>query len=167
MSKKKQAIRFIRNLAIGTVVLVVIAVGAGIGYTWYVGQQKPTALPVEEATPEAKPVTFDRPNTDPKAPESASVQSLTSPVTPGDNALIAIKTNPGSWCTIKAVYNDVPSKDSGLYGKAADEYGSVSWTWTVESSVPTGKWPVTVTCVRNDKSAVVVGDLVVANQTNS
>jgi hypothetical protein len=90
-----------------------------------------------------------------------SIQSITSPVAPGDNASIYIHTNRDSKCTITAVYNNIPSKDAGLSPKTADEYGLASWSWTVESTVPVGKWPVTVTCVWNKKIAVVVGDLIV------
>lgn len=164
---KKRALRFIRNLVISIVVLLIVFVGAGVAYTWYVGQQKVVPVSVEEDATSTEPVTTTRPSIDPKAPESASIQSLTSPITPGTNVSVVVKTNPGSWCTIKAVYNKVPSKDSGLYGKASDEYGSVSWTWTVESTVPVGKWPVTVTCVRNEKSAVVVGDLIVTDKKDN
>lgn len=166
MPTKKRIIRSIRNTAISVGVLLVLFVGAGLVYTWIMGRNTPTT-PV--ATTTATPVVAVK-HVEPgvNVPESASVQSITSPVMPGDNASIIIKTKPGSWCTITAVYNNIPSKDSGLGGKTSDDFGSVTWTWTVESSVPIGKWPVTVTCLRNKLSAVVVGDLVVSKtaQTN-
>jgi hypothetical protein len=58
-------------------------------------------------------------------------------------------------------YNDVPSADSGLKPKTADDFGIVSWAWTVEATTPVGEWPVDVTCVFNDQSAMVRGKLVV------
>lgn len=95
------------------------------------------------------------------APVGASVQLLTSPVAPGSNASITIKTLPITNCTISVVYDKTASKDSGLAAKISDEFGSITWAWTVEPTVPVGKWPVTVTCARGKKSGVVIGDLVV------
>jgi hypothetical protein len=46
----------------------------------------------------------------------------------------------------------------------ADDFGIVSWTWTVEESVPLGEWPVDVTCAFNDQSAMVRGKLVVEHE---
>jgi len=103
---------------------------------------------------------------DPNNPSSASIQMFTSSVAPGSNASITVRTNPEAKCTIKVEYNKVPSTDSGLVPKVADEYGIVSWAWTVEEEVPLGKWPVKVTCVHNKRSAVVQGDLMVVKQTN-
>jgi hypothetical protein len=54
------------------------------------------------------------------------------------------------------------STDSGLAQKNADEYGLLSWTWTVEPTVPLGKWPVKISCAYDGKGAFVQGDLVVA-----
>ncbi len=142
-------------------VLVVMFVGAGAVYTWVVGKSTKPAPTVTQEETTVKATTIKSPQIDPNAPESASVQSLTTPVAPGQNASVLVKTNPGSWCTIIVSYNEVNSKDSGLVGKTSDEFGSVTWTWTVDVSAPEGKWPVKVTCVRNSKSAVVIGDLVV------
>jgi len=167
MVTKKRVIRSIRNTGISILVLLVLFVGAGLIYTWFIGHNTLKAAVVADTTTTSVPVVKHvEPGTN--IPESASVQSITSPVMPGDNASIIIKTNPGSWCTITAVYDNVPSKDSGLSGKTSDDFGSVTWTWTVESSVPVGSWPVTVTCLRNKLSAVVVGTLVVSKtaQTN-
>jgi hypothetical protein len=72
-----------------------------------------------------------------------------------------VKTNATSECTIVVEYNEVPSTDSGLKPKKADDYGIVSWTWTVEETVPVGKWPVEVVCAYNDQTAMVRGNLVV------
>jgi len=158
---KKRILKFLRNVAISIVVLVVLFIGAGAIYTWVMGKTAQPVATVEESVATAPKSTLQRPQVDPNAAESASVQSLTSPVAPGENASVTIKTNPGSWCTIIVKYNEVKSTDSGLVGKTSDEYGSITWTWTVESSTPEGKWPVNVTCLRNSKSAVVIGDLVV------
>lgn len=166
MVSKKRIGRFIRNVSITIVVLLVLFVGAGVLYTWFVGKSQPTVTSVEETESTEQP-TIKKAEIDPKAPESASIQSLSTPVIPGDNASIIVKTNPGSWCTITVVYNKIPSKDSGLIGKTSDDFGVVSWSWTVESTAPVGKWPVTVTCLRNKLSAVVIGDLIVKETINN
>ena len=138
-----------------------LLVAAGAAYTFLMGHQASNTpvhttadvAPVEPAIKPSKPA--------PNAPESAAVESLTSPVAPGANASVAIKTNPGSKCTIAVVYNNVASTDSGLVAKIADDYGDVSWSWTVGPDVPLGTWPVKVTCAYNTRSAFVQGDLTV------
>jgi hypothetical protein len=169
--KRRQGIKLrvpksiVRTL-MSVVVLLVLMVGAGVGYVWYMGQHPPHVQADETSV--AKPIKPDYKPTkpSPNAKESAAVQSLTSPVAPGDNASVAVRTLPDSACTITVVYDKTASKDSGLGQKTADEYGLVSWTWTVEAAVPLGKWPVTVTCAYNNKTAVVQGDLVVAKPAN-
>jgi hypothetical protein len=155
----------IRNTLIGVLVLLVLAVGGGVAYTWYNGQNSTVdtaaiATPVEpKPAPVIKPI---KPAAD--ANVSASVQSLTSPVKPGSNASVNVKTLAGAKCDIIVEYNKIKSKDSGLITKNADDFGIVAWAWTVESSVPYGKWPVKITCSRNDKSAVVQADLIVVDK---
>ena len=149
----------IRNILISIGVLLVLAVGLGVGYTWYTGQQsnvvnEKSAEDVTSVQPVAKPVQID-----PNAPESASIQALTTPTSPGENSSVTVKTNPASECSITVTYNDVASKDSGLVKRIADEYGIVSWAWTVDANAPSGKWPVKVTCTYNKKSAYVQGEL--------
>lgn len=159
---KAQILRTLRNVAISAVVLLVLVVGGGVAYTWYVGQDEAAntvaiPAPVEPAPTQAiKPT---KPAADAK--QSAAVQMLSSPVVPGENASITVKTNAESECTIKVEYNKVPSADSGLKPKTADDFGIVSWTWTVEETAPVGTWPVDVVCAFNDQTAMVRGDLVV------
>lgn len=95
----------------------------------------------------------------PSAPIGAAVESLISPVKPGSNSSITVHTAPGAKCTISVKYNQVASTDTGLKPKVADDYGQVSWTWTVGPTVPPGKWPVLVSCQYLTHSAVVQGDL--------
>lgn len=150
----------VRNVAISIAALLVVVVSGGLAYAWYSGEQadknlqgldQPAAAAVQ---PKVEPVKISQTGT-----IGASVQMLTSPITPGSNASIIVRTNPLATCTVTAVYNKVPSKDSGLIPKKADDYGVVEWAWTVESSVPLGTWPVTVTCANEKNSAVVRGDL--------
>ncbi|MDB5167065.1 MAG: exported protein of unknown function [Candidatus Saccharibacteria bacterium] len=165
MVTKKRIIRSIRNTVISILALLILFVGTGLIYTWVMGRSTPTTPAVATTSTTVPVVKHVEPGAN--VQESASVQSITSPIVPGDNASIIVKTNPGSWCTITVVYDKTPSKDSGLGGKTSDDFGSVTWTWTVESTVPLGKWPVTVTCLRNKLSAVVVGDLVVSKDVQA
>lgn len=162
---KARAVKIIRNLLIWAMVLLVLLVGGGVAYTWYMGQN--TAL---TAAAIAKPVEVvadtivKHVQPSEKAKESAAIQFLTSPLLPGSNASVVVKTNPYSECKITVEYNKIASTDSGLGPKTADDWGTISWTWTVEDSVPLGKWPVKVTCTWSGRSAVVIGDLTVVAQ---
>lgn len=152
--------RAVRNVVLSTVILLALVIGGGIAYTWYVGQHdvadvQAAQQPAKSATSTIKKPTQPKPD----ARVSASVQLLTSPVTPGSNASITVKTNAGANCTIKVEYNKIASKDSGLVAKTADEFGMVSWAWTVEDTAALGKAPVTITCANTKKSAMVIGDL--------
>jgi hypothetical protein len=145
------------------VVLLVIFGGAGVAYVLFTG--KDTASSSEAPQVNTAPdIGLPKPHKpSPNAPESAGIEAFTTPVKAGENSSISVKTLPLSNCIISVIYKDVPSKDSGLAPKTADDYGSVTWSWTVDKSAPVGKWPVKVTCTYNKKSAVVIGDLVVTN----
>jgi hypothetical protein len=156
---KTRILKFIRNTLISVGVLLVLALGGGAAYTWYMGQTE-TPVAATPAPAATKPAPVIKPTAPaPDAKMSASVQMITSPVAPGANASITVKSNAGSNCTIKVVYDKTASKDSGLIPKVADEFGMVSWSWTVEASAPVGKWPVKVTCANTKNSAMVQGDL--------
>jgi hypothetical protein len=160
--RKKTPFGRIRNISISIGVLLVLSVGAGVAYTWYMSQNdiapvvlRPTTTlnngPLKHAKIAAN------------APANASIQSLSSPVMPGTNAAVTVKGNPGSSCVIKVEYNNIPSNDAGLkLTKVLDEFGVATWSWTVESTVPEGKWPVTITCMYDTRSAIVIGDLIVS-----
>lgn len=98
----------------------------------------------------------------PNAPEGVAVNSIVSPVKVGSNSSISISTNALSTCNITVTYNNILSTDSGLAGtKKANDYGQVSWSWTVPINTPLGSWPVKVTCVYRGRSGVVISNLVV------
>lgn len=162
MVTKKTVLKKVRNIAISAVILLLVLIGAGVGYTWYMSQYD-AAPTVAAPKPVEKEGTITHVKVAENANANASIQSLTTPVMPGNNASVSVKGNPGSTCTIVVEYNKIPSKDSGLIRKPTDEFGVVTWSWTVESTVPVGKWPVTVTCEYNKKTAVVIGDLIVTN----
>ena len=159
--QRRPVFRRMRNISISVGILVVILVGAGLAYTFYMSQTD-TAPVVSKPVSTLRPSTLKHTKLADNVPASASVQSLTSPVMPGDNASISVKGNPGSTCSIKVEYNKVASTDSGLIAKSTDEFGIITWAWTIGATTPEGKWPVTVTCEYNTKTAIVIGDIVVS-----
>lgn len=159
---KKRNNKTIRNVLISVFTLLVLIVLAGVIYTWVMGMVKPPEVPVQDIMPkDSKPKIIEHTMPSENVPVGVSIQSMTTPIEPGSNVMLIIKTRPLATCTITAVYDKVASVDSGLSKKTADDFGTVTWTWTVEESVPIGKWPVTVTCAYGKKSGVVIGDLVV------
>ena len=79
-------------------------------------------------------------------PLQVRLVSLTSPVSPGDDATITVQTAPGVLCLITVRYKSGPSKAEGLVPKTADSRGIVTWTWRVGTGTTPGRWPITVTC---------------------
>ncbi len=157
----RPVLRRIRNISISIGTLLVIFVGIGVAYTFYMSQTD-TAPVVSKPESTLRPNTVKHAKLADNVPANASVQSLTTPVMPGDNASMSVKGNPGSTCSIKVEYNKVASADSGLIAKPTNEFGIVTWAWTLGATTPEGKWPVTVTCEYNKKTAIVIGDLVVS-----
>lgn len=155
-----QVARRVRNVTVTVVILLLLFVGGGTAYTWYVGKHSKVEVPELASATEKLPDPFEKPpKMAPDAVMSASVQMITSPLVPGMNAMVNVKTNPDAKCKISVIYDKTPSTDSGLIEKVADEYGIVSWTWTVESTAPLGSWPVKVTCANEKNSAEVKADL--------
>jgi hypothetical protein len=156
-------LKTIRNIILTVVILLAITVGAGVAYVLFTG--KDISSDSETSQPDTTPdIGLPKPHQpSPNAPESAGIEAFNTPVKAGENSSLSVKTLPSSNCVITVTYKDVPSKDSGLAPKTADDYGNVSWSWTVDKTAPAGKWPVKVTCMYNKKSAVVIGDLVVTN----
>ena len=68
--------------------------------------------------------------------------------------------NPGAACQISVKVNNAALPDTGLVPKIADEFGIVTWSWTVPKNVLSGKWPVEMTCANEaKKSAYYKADL--------
>lgn len=149
------------KITASAVILLVVVVGAGVGYTWYAGQNAAGNPQAFAETPGAINVGTlpERPKANQTGVVGASVQSVTSPVTPGSNASIMVKTNRLANCTISVIYDKTPAKDSGLADKKADDYGLVQWAWSVPADAPLGTWPIKVTCANEKNSAVVENDL--------
>jgi hypothetical protein len=151
--------RSLRNAFISALVLLILLVVAGVLYTLlaYNGDAKvkPAA---KSAAATREPVVKPR-KPSPKAKEGVAVELITSPVNAGSNASLNARTNAGSKCSILVTYAGAKSTDSGLNDKKTDDFGSVSWSWTVSSGVPAGTWPVKVTCTYHGRTGVVQTDL--------
>lgn len=160
---KKQLKKTILKVFLSAAVILLVLVGAGIIYTWVIAKINPLESTVEQppAVKSSAPAIIEPAKPAENVPVGVSVQSVTSPIAPGSNVTLIIRTRPLATCKITVVYDKVTSHDSGLADKKADDFGIVSWTWTVEDSVPVGKWPATVTCIYKDKSGMVIADLVV------
>lgn len=159
---KRRILRTVRNIAVSVVVLTVVVVGAGVGYIWYTGQEAPAATAVAELPQPVVQQAARRPLPAADAKASASIQQMTSPVTPGDEVSLHVRTNPTAVCKISVEYNKVPSRDPAFVDKVANDFGMVDWRWSVPANAPRGKWPVTIICALDEaRSAVVIGDLVV------
>lgn len=159
-------VKIVRNILVSIIVMGGLLVGGGFAYTYYLGPDgEQTAAVQQPVATQPQPITKPS-QQNPNANASASITVLSSPVAPGTNASISVRTNQLAKCKISVVYAGVASKDSGLAPKTADEFGTVSWAWTVEASVPEGKHPVKVECANaaNTKTAVVQSEQVVSKQ---
>jgi hypothetical protein len=155
-------LKAIRNIALSIIVLAVIFVGVGVGYVLITGRTSIEAKtePVPPSASAEPGAAIPKPNKPaPNAPESAGIESLDTPVKISQNTSMSVKTLPNSVCTISFTYSNIVSKDSGLVQKNADDYGNVTWSWTISGDVPVGKWPAKATCSYNKKSAIVIGDV--------
>ena len=157
--KIKHNKRPLRKIVIVGSVLVVLFLIAGTIYV-YLADRSAKPLPaarsanVQTNSPIPKPVI---PGVN--DPEGVSLDALTTPVTSGSVASMSVQTLPDSTCTINVSYNGVLSKAAGLVPEPSNAYGSVSWTWTVDSNAPVGTWPVNVTCAFHGRTGVYIGNL--------
>lgn len=148
-------------IAIGILLLLLIV--AAVVYVWYMGQHpsQPTTQQIDTTSiaPKLKPPTFD-----PNAPVGIVRQTFSGSVTAGSNAAITVKTQPKAVCQITVKVKETNLPDNGLVPKMADEFGMVDWSWTVPKNVPTGKWPVEITCANDAKKSGYLKEELVVTQ---
>lgn len=140
--------------------LVILMLGAGVAYVFFSGGND-TPVSTQQTPQPTTPKTLKPKAPSPDAPASVAVYSLNTPVAPGDNSSMIIHTVPTAMCSIEVVYNGRKSTDGGLMPKKADEYGTVTWSWTVLDTDPVGKWPIKVTCDYRGRTAVGTAELTV------
>lgn len=159
--RREQRRNTFRRSSTSALVMITLAVAGGIGYTWYVGQQK-TATIAQATKASPAPAMFKPPKVASNAKIGVAAQTVSSPVKPGENASITIRTNPEASCTISVKYNNMVANDSGLTPRVSDEFGITTWAWTVPAAAPVGKWPVLVVCKNKSYTGQLTSDLVVA-----
>lgn len=138
---------------------MVLLVVAGLIYLWWMGNHTtitPTTLPNTNSVVATPRKVADN------IPVGVALSSFNSPASVGSDTSISIRTLPGAACSISVTYSDTEKvNDIALVPKIADDYGSVNWNWKVPTGQKPGKWPVEVTCARNDKSGYYKDYLVV------
>lgn len=147
-------------LSLATLLVVVVALGAAGGgaYMWYMGKHGAEESTVyKQADAGAAPIRAAA-----SLGTSLAVESITSPVMPGANATMIVKTDPGAKCVVEVTYGQTKAVDNGLIQKIADKEGGASWTWKVAPTAPEGKWPAKVTCTNKKSSTIAQGELVVS-----
>ena len=100
--------------------------------------------------------------TPPAHAQQLQVRLVSSPglVRSGDDATIAVQTNPGAACRIAVRYHSGPSDARALRPKTADARGIASWTWQVETGAVNGRWPVVITCSAGGRQVTLETTLV-------
>jgi hypothetical protein len=81
--------------------------------------------------------------------------SVTSPVSRGHDATIAVRTSPGARCLIGVQYKSGSSHAKGLGPQNAGRSGQVSWTWRVGTATTPGTWPISVICSTGEQQATL------------
>lgn len=161
--KAGPALKALRNIAITALVLGGLLVGGAAAYSWYSSQHSEAPKPAGSATIKKAPVAKGPVKPSPTGRVNASVQMINTPVAPGENVSLSIRTNADANCKIVVEYDaraatKVKAVDSGLVDKTADDYGLVGWSWTVDPSAPLGKAQASVTCANEKNSALVIAD---------
>lgn len=150
---------------LAVVILLALIAGAYALYLW-LNEPKGATSSAPVAQPSAqRQITTTKPPAD--VPIGSSIQSLSSPVAPGENVSLMLRTTESAKCTIKVVYIDSQMHerarvtDSGLGEKTADDFGMVTWTWTMPANAALATWQADVTCQRGNKSTHSIGNIVV------
>lgn len=165
-SKKARAVRRIRSIAIAALVLGLV-IGAGAVVLIWVMKPQAVKPPTTSASTQEKAPDLTSQKFAADIPIGSSVQSITTPISPGSNASVTIRTTERAVCTIKVVRLDPYNKelarvaDSGLADKTADEFGMITWTWTMPADAAIATWKADMFCQRDSKSTRSVGEIVV------
>ncbi len=167
--RESRKARFMRRVRIGVVVPLALVVLIGGGLFAWVWLQKPAEPKAATDTAAHQPVlpNLAAQKLAPNVPIGSSVQSITTPVTPGSNASVTLRTAEGAVCSIKVVHLDPYQKelarvsDTGLADKTADAYGMVTWTWTMPPNAAIATWKADMYCKRDSQSTHSIGEIVV------
>jgi allantoicase len=69
--------------------------------------------------------------------------SVTSPISAGSYATLAVSVSSAGTCSITVYYKSGTSRAAGLYPKRGSR---ISWTWKVGTRTTPGRWPIIVSC---------------------
>lgn len=165
-TKRSRFLKALRNLGIIIAVLVLIVAAVYVVMLWL---NKPQVAHVAEpdATNQQNPA-FIAPRKPPQdVAIGSSIQAISSPVSPGSNASLTIRTTESAVCSVKVVRIDAEMReaqrvsDSGLIDKTADDFGVVTWTWTMPADAVIAPWQADINCTRGTKSTRSIGEIIV------
>lgn len=165
-SRRARATRTLRNVILAMVVIGLLIGGMFVVYLW-LNKPKVVTTAGPAAVSQSSPRQIKTTKPPANVPIGSSIQSISSPIAPGSNASLTLRTTESAVCSIKVVYIDKTMheidrvSDSGLGDKTADDFGMVVWTWTMPAHAAIATWQADMTCVRGDKSTRSVGEIVV------
>jgi hypothetical protein len=148
--------KVIRNTTKAILILIFVCLILGVAYVYLVDKTKPLP-PKTVSSSDDQAISPLPPATPPSATsaEGVALQAMTTPVQLGAVFYLSAETNAGSLCTAYIDYPGTDGTDPNLSNQEANEYGNVTWTWTVPAKAPPGTWPLTVTCYYHGRSGVV------------
>jgi hypothetical protein len=103
------------------------------------------------------------------------VDTVSSPITPGEQATVAVTTAPDEKCAVSVVRGNFQGSDyvgtappyevmlqEGMEAKTSGADGAVSWSWQLPADTTPDTWKVTVFCgLTSGVASTAVADLVV------
>lgn len=152
--------KVLRKAIISSLALVILFAGAGLGYTYYMDKQNSVnALKSSTNAADQQGVAIKPEKPSPNAPESVSLEVLSTPIARGQTNTVTIKTQANSSCTIAVTYlGGIFAHDPGLITKTADDFGTVNWNWNIGPTAPLGQGTVKINCTFYKKTAMVEGN---------
>jgi hypothetical protein len=136
---------------VSAAIIVVVSACSGASETPSVA---PT--PVITPTPEPTPVPTLAP-----LPLPLKLVKATGPVAPSDSATLTVRTIKGSTCSIDVQYDTGSSLAEGLDEQDTGDGTLVTWTWVVGSNTAAGRWPIYVTCVKDERTGKLLTSILV------
>lgn len=163
-STRARVLRSARTVFLIVVVLALLIGGMYAAFLWF---NKPQVITMETpvATNDQNPSFLERRKPPKDVAIGSSIQALSTPVSPGSNASLTLRTTESALCVVKVTMQDSAMRevarvtDSGLSDKKADDFGVVTWTWTMPADAKFGKWQADITCTRDSKSTRSIGEI--------
>lgn len=163
---RSRVVRRIRRALLIIMLITLLIVILALIYVWLFPPKPDPALAPIPKGPQV-PSDFSPTKFGEDVPIGSAIQSITTPISPGDNASIILRTTERSICSIAVVHIDDYGRklrqleDSGLVDKKADDYGVVSWTWTMPLDAALAEWKANMYCKRDSMSTESIGRIVV------